>query len=558
MPQDKEATSSPKQTSAKVGGTYEERLTGLGFDGLENAGPEVLRDKLNAWAQDFMSMSSELDRELYFEFTKKKLKGVTGGIKRLMEGAIEDARPKDTEAGESVSGSSTLFSEIEPWENEVELTDLLDVLADTFKKYLVLPPGASDTLALWVVFTYCFEAFDIFPYLNVTSVSKQCGKTTLANVATALIHRPLSCSHATGPALFRVIEASRPTLVIDEADTFLKHNKDTKGILNSGHTRGGGVLRCEEVSGQQEVRFFSTWGPKIVLGIGRLDDTLEDRSIILPLKRKTPDETVESFRITRLKQNLSDYPRQMARWAEDNFSALEESDPEMPALRSDRGLDNWRPLISIADLAGEEWAERARKSAELIDGATGQTEDQDKNVSLLHDTVQIIQAEADHKYHSKPLANALNELENRPWGDWNYGKGLTANTVAKRLSGFGIKPKKVRRKDKNLQGYELSAFEDAIKQYPLPPSETEQSEQPNKDGHKPATTKRNNAEHVPAIKSTETSHTYSTVPGVPAGADGAPETTASDGQIDLIVTSDEEDAYTDEIERKEIQDEAYQ
>ena len=178
-------------------------------------------------------------------------------------------------------------------------------------------------------------------------------------MVTALVHRPLSCSHATGPALFRAIETSQPTLVVDEADTFLKNNPDVRGILNSGHTRGGSVLRCVEVSGQQEVRSFTTWGPKIVLGIGRLDDTLEDRSIILPLKRKTPDETVESFRITRLKQNLSDYPRQMARWAEDNFSALEESDPEMPDLRSDRGEDNWRPLISIADLAGEAWAERA-------------------------------------------------------------------------------------------------------------------------------------------------------------------------------------------------------
>ena len=502
-------------------GTLEERLVALGVASLKKgASPEVVMAKLKDWAQDHWSMPDALSKRVYLDHTAEVLEGVIPAPKGALKDAIADTRPKDTEAVESVSGSSTLFSEIEPWEDEVVLGNLLNVLAGTFKKYLVLPPGASDTLALWVVFTYCFDAFDIFPYLNVTSVSKQCGKTTLANVATALVHRPLSCSHATGPALFRVIEASQPTLVIDEADTFLKNNPDVRGILNSGHTRGGGVLRCVEVSGQQEVRFFTTWGPKIVLGIGRLDDTLEDRSIILPLKRKTPDETVESFRITRLKQNLSDYPRQMARWAEDNFSALEESDPEMPDLRSDRGKDNWRPLISIADLAGEEWAERARKSAELIDGATGQTEDQDKNVSLVQDCFQIIKAEADHKCHSKPLAVALNERVNRPWGDWNHGKGLTANTVAKRLSGFGIKPKKVRRGTKNLQGYELSAFEDAIKRYPLPPSETEQSEQPNKDGDKPATSKRNNSKHVPATKSTETSHTSSTVPGVPAGVPG--------------------------------------
>jgi hypothetical protein len=35
----------------------------------------------------------------------------------------------------------------------------------------------------------------------------------------------------------------QPTLLIDEADTFLRDNEDLRGVLNSGHRHGGSVLR---------------------------------------------------------------------------------------------------------------------------------------------------------------------------------------------------------------------------------------------------------------------------------------------------------------------------
>ena len=45
------------------------------------------------------------------------------------------------------------------------------------------------------------------------------------------------------PAIFRVVELQRPTLLIDEADTFLPENEELRGILNSGHRQGGSVIR---------------------------------------------------------------------------------------------------------------------------------------------------------------------------------------------------------------------------------------------------------------------------------------------------------------------------
>jgi hypothetical protein len=87
------------------------------------------------------------------------------------------------------------------------------------------------------------------PILAVTSPTPECGKTTLLTLLSALVPRALSAANITAAATFRAVEKWRPTLLIDEADTFLRDNDDLRGVLNSGHSRaprqGAGVPgRC--------------------------------------------------------------------------------------------------------------------------------------------------------------------------------------------------------------------------------------------------------------------------------------------------------------------------
>ena len=75
-------------------------------------------------------------------------------------------------------------------------------------------------------------------------------------------------SNITAAALFRYIEAVRPTLLIDEADAFVKDNEELRGILNSGHTKvAANVIRNVEVNGEHKPRRFSTWAPKAIATI---------------------------------------------------------------------------------------------------------------------------------------------------------------------------------------------------------------------------------------------------------------------------------------------------
>jgi putative DNA primase/helicase len=48
-----------------------------------------------------------------------------------------------------------------------------------------------------------------------------------------LVPKPIGASNITTAALFRVIEAARPTLLLDEADTYAQDNEDLRGALGA-------------------------------------------------------------------------------------------------------------------------------------------------------------------------------------------------------------------------------------------------------------------------------------------------------------------------------------
>src|SRR5262249_56004212 len=119
------------------------------------------------------------------------------------------------------------------------------------------------------------------------SRTKGCGKTTVLIILCYLTPRSELASNVSPSALFRYIEETRPTLLIDEADSFVKDNEELRGILNSGHTKAAAyVIRNVEVNGEHKPRRFSTWAAKAIATIRELADTLEDRSIIITVSEE--------------------------------------------------------------------------------------------------------------------------------------------------------------------------------------------------------------------------------------------------------------------------------
>ena len=366
-----------------------------------------------------------------------------------------------------------VFPEPGPWPDAVDGAELLDGIATAIRSHVVLAEYARDIAALWVVHAYLTDCFLVSPRLCARSATKGCGKTTLLDVLSRLLPRPLPTANVTPAALFRVVEGYQPTLLVDEADTFLHDNNELRGVLNSGHRKGGTVLRT--VGDDHEPRAFKTFCPTVIALIGTLPDTLHDRAVTIDLKRKLATETVAPFRPDRA-DHLDLLARKAVRWAQDNAEAIATVDPKMPHGIINREADNWRPLLAIADAAGGGWPERARKAAEAAHIAAGG--DEASRLELLLADIQ--DAFATNKTTKAPnmfggeqieitsatLVKALVALDGRPWAEMGRDrKPMTQNRLARMLKPLGIGPQKVGPEDARVSGYVREHFKEAFERY---------------------------------------------------------------------------------------------
>lgn len=243
----------------------------------------------------------------------------------------------------------------EEWPMPVHLPTLLNAIVRLILDHMDMTKRQATTVAVWVVHSWAYDAVDIFPILSISSPTKGCGKTTLVNILENLVREPVSVSGCTMAYIYRRIEQSRPTMMIDEADSFLGKDKEKIGIINSGWKRGGAYGLTELVGDKHVAKDQSTWCPKVLAGIGQRPSTLIDRSIPILLQKKRPGKTLKNFRIKQLKKDTEHLRQKLARWTTDNFDELEAM--KLPFIPKDLDIgrigDNWSPLFAIADLADE-------------------------------------------------------------------------------------------------------------------------------------------------------------------------------------------------------------
>jgi putative DNA primase/helicase len=402
-----------------------------------------------------------------FEYERER----TEAAKRLgiRVAALDDeVNQRRAKAAESARADSIL-REPERWPDAVDGAALADELVKQLRRFTILPEHAAETAALWVIHAHAHDAAEHSPNLALQSAEMRCGKTTLLCTVADLVPRAMPAANISPAALFRAVEKYSPTLLIDEGDTFLRDNEEMRGILNSGLTRGSAyVIRCD--GDDNDPKPFRTWCPKLIALIGKLPGTLQDRSIVVPLKRKLANERVERY---GLKQSpvFHDLRSKCARWAFDHLDGLKSADPKMPDGLGDRAQDCWRPLLAIAEAIGGEWPAKAHKAAVSLSGVTPESNETASHRVLLLTHIREI---FDDKIKgqtgeigSQHLTEFLCEREDWPWGEWRHGKAISTRGVAMILGSHGIRAKH----ERTGNVYARGMFEDAWRRYlshPLP------------------------------------------------------------------------------------------
>lgn len=359
---------------------------------------------------------------------------------------------------EAQSETTLLFPNVEPCLEPVDGAGLLSDLVARIKRHSILPECGSETVALWILFSWAFDAWPIAPILQISAPERASGKSRLLEVVGALVPKPLPTGSISAAAMFRVIEAQSPTLLIDEVDTFLKESRELVGVLNNGYLRSQAyVVRCH--GDEHEVRQFRVWSPKVLCGIGELPDTLASRCITIQMKRKRNDERVERLRADRLDW-ANDLKSRCARWAADSIEKLRDADPELPDELDDRAQDNWRSLIAIADLIGEGWPQKGRAAA-IATFAPQAMGNATRGVRLLSDIRLVFDQNQVDTIAPEKLAGALRKLDESQWAGSGIGSGLNAQQIAKVLAPYSIQSRR------NHEGrfYDRRDFEDTWARY---------------------------------------------------------------------------------------------
>jgi putative DNA primase/helicase len=248
--------------------------------------------------------------------------------------------------------------EVTPSEDPVDAAALFGEIEARILHHIAMPAHLAYTCALWVGQSWIHEHATYSPILLVSSPERDSGKSTLLGVIGFMARRALLSVGISPAALYRSIEKWHPSFVLDETDKIFVDNPDLWQVVNSGWTRGQGVVRCDPDT--NEPRRFSTFCPKTMAMKGKdAPDTILSRSILIPQRRRTKEERIAHF------DHVDDavFARirsQLARWAADNGEMLSIVRPDQPDGFINRLASNWRLMFAIADSLGEHAGARAR------------------------------------------------------------------------------------------------------------------------------------------------------------------------------------------------------
>jgi uncharacterized protein DUF3631 len=339
---------------------------------------------------------------------------------------------------------------------------LLDDVRTFVRRFVVLDDHQLDAVTLWIAHTFIFMGFGITPYLAIASAEKRSGKTRLLEVIELLVSAALQTANISDAALFRVIHAKSPTLLMDEVDAVFKsrEREELRGLLNAGYRRGAVAHRIGGKN-NRDLKQFAVFCPKAFAGIGDcLPDTILDRSISIRLKRRTRNEPVERFRLRDVEPEGHALRDRLADWLEPQRDHIAASRPTLPDELDDRAQDCWEPLLAIAELACADWPERARAAALAL--STGEEREDDSHiVVLLRDIHAFFSDNGHERVRTADLLAYLHKIEESPWGDW-YGNTLSAHGLSRLLRPYRIRTMPVKVEGETVRGYKREQFADAF------------------------------------------------------------------------------------------------
>jgi hypothetical protein len=338
---------------------------------------------------------------------------------------------------------------------------MLDQISYRLGQYIALDPDQLVVATLWTAHTHSYDRDMCSPRLAVCGPMNTLGKTTTLDVLSRLVRRPWRAASATEAALYSDTDGTRITMLIDEM-----HYADLRGrraaILHAGYRQGTPIRLAK--------RSINVFCAAAFGFIGScLTPELQSRSLIIQMRRHDGSYPLRRFHLSDT-ADLDELYQGLCDWA---ANVQLDGDPQLPPelLRDPRWADNARPLIAIADTAGERWGEAARRA--LVNIITLHQSEHPNAILIKH----LHQIFADRGYPnamwSEDIVAALRANEDWPWSEYRGPRGehqpraLRQTDLAMMLHQFDarIRPRSVRIGRRIAKGYRLEWLDPQFRAY---------------------------------------------------------------------------------------------
>jgi len=413
---------------------------------------------------------------LNFDRTRKKSAKKLGVTVATLDKAVKQKRRESIHT--NAKGREISLYQPEPWPEPVNGAQVLTEAANHLRRHMMMKGADADACVLWAAHTFMFEDFSHSPRLCITAYTEESGKTVLmAHMVGNLVNKPQTVELMKPAPFFRLAEEYKPTFLIDEADVFVREDMDLLAALNNGWEPHGGVIRC--IGDDHEPRQFSTFTPTAMAGIElhtKLPATTLGRSIVVSLERAAEGEIghADIYNRKQHQSGIRETGQKIARFIHDNRQKIANHNPSLPEGVINRLADKWTPLFGIAEVAGCEWPQNAKKALyEQTD-----LSEPNKALELLQDVQKVMPSEG-HIF-TETLIDRICKLDDSPWSGYNYTewddekKKIGSRQVSNLFKKYGLKPTTVNINGVFRKGYKSSKLEIAFRRYipiPLPPLE---------------------------------------------------------------------------------------
>jgi len=320
--------------------------------------------------------------------------------------------------------------------------------------------------SLWIMHTHLMDEWETTPRIVFMSPEPGSGKTRALEITFLLVSNPILSTTSTAGYIAREInnQSKRSTLLLDEIDSVFSdkknQNEELRSILNGGYRKGAKVGKCTMVGKKITTEQLEIFSAVALASLNILPDTIADRSIIINMKKRSPQEKIESYRQRLEKEKSKKLKSSIEKWAKEN-SGIGKHYPDLPTEIHDRKADIWEPIITIADCAGKKIGQEARETAiNLTMESTNQKPT--LGIQLLKDLKDLFLEK--EKLSTVEILSQLNNKEESPWGDF-YKNGLSPGKLASMLKPYGIRPKTMRINTSVFKGYEIDQFMDPWNRY---------------------------------------------------------------------------------------------